>query len=338
MTIDIDWKNSVIPKAAEVIRSFKTPVTARQLYYELITLRVLPSYSEGKGKKTANERNNDVYHELARKCAKARREGYGPKKEFSFPRLSDNTRQLYNTYFEKDVPSALDDLLLNYRRDRQEGQENYIYLGVEKETLRAGVLSWAEPLGFPVIALKGDPSQDYRDRVKRHIYTNCARSDRIPHLIYAGDFDPKGEQILQSFCNDVDIFKLNIDFEREFTFNVHRVAVLEDQIIPMGLPTSIDAKEKDTNLPKFTKRHKDFFDEHFNGRALQIETEAIHADTLEKLFWEGIKPLWDEGAYKAVLRQELKDRTQLRLTVETEKTTPLGMEFSELDFEVEEEE
>src|SRR5665647_35809 len=176
----IDWKNTVIPRAATTIRSYETRVTLRQLYYRFISDGVLPSYSEPKGKKSANERNRDIYKGLARECAKARREGYGPKikddawpngwyRKYVFPPLTDDTRTLYNTYFETGVSGSLARLLENYRLDRQAGQKNYIYLGVEKETLKELLVSWFGEYGFPIIVLKGSSSQDYVERIKQHI-------------------------------------------------------------------------------------------------------------------------------------------------------------------------
>jgi hypothetical protein len=343
----INWLKGIVPLAATTISGYDTQVTLRQLYYQFISDGTLPSYSEPKGNKTANQRNIDVYKGLGKVCARARRDGYGPwegkktpgvkrRRESVFPRLTDDTRALYNTYHEENVSEALNDLLAGYRLDRQIGQENYIYLGVEKVALKELLISWFEEYGFPVIVLKGSSSQDYVERVKQHIRDTGAgdASFRMPHLIYAGDFDPMGESIEEDFCKRVEYFgEKNYEFARackvlgrdDFT-RIHRVAVLEDQILPgqilpVGLPTSIDAKPRDNNLPKFRARHQEFFDEHFNGRALQIETDAVPPDKLRELFWDAITPLWDEEAYKKVLECEVEDRTQLKIVCETENIT-----------------
>lgn len=73
-----------------------------------------------------------------------------------------------------------------YRRDRTEGQEALICLGVEKDGLVAQLESWfGDDLGLPVISLHGFTSQSYVD-----VVGDMVDADGRPTvLLHGGDFD-----------------------------------------------------------------------------------------------------------------------------------------------------
>ena len=113
-----------------------------------------------------------------------------------------------------------------YRRDRTEGQESTIYLGVEKAGLSEQLDSWfGGELGVPIVALGGYASQSLTSAVRRDIAT----AGRPAVLIYAGDMDPTGEDIDRDFEARVGVFD-----------EVVRVALDVDQVAGYQLPYNPD--------------------------------------------------------------------------------------------------
>jgi hypothetical protein len=81
-------------------------------------------------------------------------------------------------------------------------------------------------------------------------------------LVYAGDFDPSGEDILRDFTERCDVWT-----------KVEQIAVLPGQVHGLGLVKN-PGKDKDSRAGQFVVRH---------GELVQVEVEAIEPDTLEGL-------------------------------------------------------
>ena len=146
--------------------------------------------------------------------------------------------------------------------------------------------SWFGDLGIPVLALGGYSSQTYVDQ----IVTHAAGQDRPAVLLYAGDFDPSGE-----------------DIDRDFTArsgcwdDVVRVALTARQVREYQLPVN-PGKSTDSRAAGFIERH---------GELMQVELDALDPDTLRDLYQHAIDRYWDTSMYEAVLAQEEEDRRRL---------------------------
>jgi hypothetical protein len=264
----IRWE-PVLRHAAGIVDSYDTGVTLRQLFYRLIADGTLPNTS-------------DYYTTLSRRSAEARREGV-------FPDLIDQTRNLlmYETY---DSPTdALADLHRTYRRDRTEGQEWSVYLGVEKHGMAAQLMSWFGDLGIPILTLGGWSSQTFADDVAEDIVAR----DRDAVLLYAGDFDPSGWFIPDDFVRRVG----------EFT-EAERIALHPSQIEALGLVENpAPAKSKrDSRASAF----RELF-----GTVRQVEIDAIDPPVLHQLYADALAPYWDDDPYQDALALEQSDRDEL---------------------------
>ena len=125
-----------------------------------------------------------MYKHLSSWTAEARRRG-------TFPDLVDATRSISRPRSFESPADAREWLAKIYRRDRTEGQEKTLYLGVEKQGLVALLQSWYWHLGVGIVALKGYGSQTYLDEIGEDV----ERQGRPAVMLYAGDFDPTGEDI-----------------------------------------------------------------------------------------------------------------------------------------------
>jgi hypothetical protein len=260
-----DWPRLLV-EAAAIVMSYETGVTLRQLFYRLIVAKLL-------------ENTIAAYKALSKKTAAARRKR-------NFPDLLDRTRVIHR-YRTWDSPDAARAWLASvYRRDRTEGQAVSLYLGVEKHGLVEQLEAWFGDLGVPILALGGYSSQTYVD----DIVGDVSAQGRPAILIYAGDFDPSGEDIPRDLVARAGCFA-----------EVRRVALSSDQVEAYGLPPQM-GKATDSRAAGFVRRH---------GRLVQVELDALPPDVLQGLFSDAIAEYWDEGAYGAAVAGEAEERAVL---------------------------
>ena len=256
----------LLQRAAGIVESYDTSVTLRQLFYRLVAAQVLP-----------NTQNS--YKSLSRYTAEARRSG-------TFPALIDRGRSIHRPSAWDGPADALQSLVSQYRRDRTEGQEVSVYLGIEKAGIVEQLQEWFGDLGVPVLALGGYGSQSYVDEVARDVRAAV----RPAVLLYAGDYDPSGEDIDRDFVQRTDCWNV-----------VRRVALTEAQVTEYELPPQ-PGKETDSRARGFIERH---------GKLVQVEVDALPPEVLRGLFLEAISEFWDGEAHGAALERESEDRRQL---------------------------
>lgn len=217
---ELPW-NQILVRAKEIVESYDTGVTLRQLYYRLVSEGLIPNRQQS-------------YKTLSAKSAQARREGW-------FPSLIDRTREIerYRTFSNpKTALKWLEDI---YRRKRDENQEWSIYIGVEKHGLTVQLMSWFADYGIPIIALGGYSSQTFVDEVANDV----AKQKRKSVLLYAGDFDPSGMDIDRDFHERTDIFD-----------EVVRVALTAEIVEEYDLPP-MPGKMTDSRSARFMLQHGD---------------------------------------------------------------------------------
>jgi hypothetical protein len=261
----IDWPH-VIGEAREIVYSYDTSVTLRQLFYRLVSAQLLPNAQT-------------AYKGLSSRTAEARRNG-------EFPALIDRGRKIHRYQHFASARDALRWLERIYRLDRTDGQDVSLYLGVEKAGLVVQLQSWFGDLGIPILALGGYSSQTYVDDVAE----DANGRGRTAVLLYAGDFDPSGEDIDRDFEERTDCWD-----------EVIRVSLSAAQVAEYGLPPN-PGKSTDSRAGGFIARH---------GELVQVELDALDPDDLRRLFQSAIDEFWDTSAYEEVLAQEQADLRRL---------------------------
>lgn len=285
MTARIDW-GLVLEEARTIVRSYSTGVTLRQLFYRLVAGQLIPNTAA-------------AYKTLSSKTAEQRRHG-------AFPDLIDRGRQIHRPYYVDSPVDAISDALRYYRLDRTLGQDVSIYLGVEKAGLVMQLESWFRNLGIPILALGGYSSQTYVKEVVRDVESTPHpdggrlieeiedhrnyRMGRPAVLLYAGDFDPSGEDIDRDFVARTRCWD-----------KVVRVALTPAQVAEYDLPPAM-GKVTDSRAARFVERH---------GELVQVELDALPPDVLQELYQTAIDEFWDESAYEAVCERETADRDRL---------------------------
>jgi hypothetical protein len=266
----LNWA-PIVNRAAEIVHSYDTGVTLRQLFYRLVSEQLIPN-------------TQTCYKRLSELTAEARRAG-------TFPDLIDRGRSIHRSAWFEDVEDGLQALLDQYRLDRTSGQDVSVYLGVEKAGMVVQLQAWFGDLGVPVLALGGYSSQTYADDIVR----DTAAQARPAVLLYAGDFDPSGEDI------DRDLIARTGCWAK-----VHRIGLTAAQVDEFDLPEN-PGKATDSRAAGFIERH---------GRLVQVELDALPPDALRRLYADALAAYWDTSEYERVLVREQADRVRLARLIE----------------------
>ncbi|PZS15338.1 MAG: hypothetical protein DLM60_17510 [Pseudonocardiales bacterium] len=261
----LNWA-PILTRAAAIVSSYDTSVTLRQLFYRLVSEQLLPN-------------TDSSYKTLSAKTAELRRAG-------EFPDLIDRGRSIHRHPYFADATDALAALIYQFRLDRTTGQDVSMYLGVEKAGLVVQLESWFGDLGIPIVALGGYSSQSYISDILGDVPT-----DRPAILIYAGDYDPSGEDIDRDFVARTGCWD-----------KVIRVALSAAQVDQYQLPPAL-GKATDSRAAAFIAR---------NGELVQVELDALPPETLRQLYTDAITQHWDESAYASALEREGTELALLR--------------------------
>jgi hypothetical protein len=138
-------------------------------------------------------------------------------------------------------------------------------------------------------ACKGYPSLTFLYDAS-HRFKWAASIDKLPVIIYFGDYDPSGEDIPRSIAYNLQKFGINVE--------VKRIALNEDQVRKWDLPPA-PAKLTDTRTSKW------------NGIG-QVELDAVKPETLEKLTNDALRELFDYTVYNNLMAQESIDKVNYR--------------------------
>ena len=272
-----DWRNLVLPAGMAFVQSFTTGVTPRQCFYYLASHRFIAN-------------THQDYSNLSCWTTDARDAG-------SFPDFLDNGRWIHRPTPFADPDDAHGWLTRLYRRDRTEFADKSIYLGVEKAGLVAQLEEAFGDLGIPILSLGGWASQTFREQVRREIVAD----GRPAVLIYAGDFDPAGVLIGDSFAEKVGVFT-----------EVVRVGLKIEQLAGLpGSPFPLE-KRKHSLIPRFEAEYGDGLEALGLPRLVQFELDALPPDQLRALYQAAIDRFFDNSAYGRSLVQEAADIEDLK--------------------------
>lgn len=266
-----DW-GPILKRAREIVLSYDTDVTLRELFYRLEAEQLL--------KKSESDINY-----LSKRVAELRRAG-------KFPDLVDPLSEIHRPISFGSSREALMWLPEVFRHQRDETQDVSIYIGVEKRAMLGQLSKWFSKYGVGILPLGGNSSQSYVFDVQKDIEAQ----DRPAALIYMGDLDPSGDFI------DVDFV------ERCGCFDyVKRVGVNVDQIEKFGLVKQ-DVKRYENGEPKDTKA-KRFFRRY--GEVFSVELEALEPPVIRSLYEDAFFRFYDRPQYEVALDLEQEDKTEL---------------------------
>ena len=273
-----------IEQAGEVIEGLREywPLTVRQVFYQLVSFGFISN--------TLSE-----YKKLCRNLSTARYEGL-----VRWESIEDRSRRFIGSggweHAQDFIEDELKVFLRGYRRDLLQTQDVALELWIEKDALALICHGVADNYCIPVIASRGFSSVSYVNELRNRVYRN-AESDKRTVILYFGDLDPSGWEMLPSMLNTLQN-KMGLGG----LVVGRRCALTPEQVVAYGLPRSPDAiKPADSRSPKYIEEFGE----------LAVELDALPPATLETLVRESIEAELDLSLFEQ--ERELEQEDLLRV-------------------------
>src|SRR5262249_47956801 len=180
------------------------------------------------------------------------------------------------------------DIVQDYRRDVWATQPRYLELWVEKDALSGIFQDLLWPYGVTLnVGRRYDSWSSIRNTADRF-----ARYDN-PLILYFGDFDPSGEDMVVSLQERLKWF--DIEFE------IQKVALTRQDIRRYRLPPNL-TKRTDTRAAAHIARHGD----------ISVELDALPVEVLRQRIIECVTANMDLDALARTQRRETADRRKIQ--------------------------
>jgi len=259
-------KLNKVTAVLEELKEYK-PLTLRQVYYQLVA----KDYIENK---------KSQYTMLSTLLKWARINGY-----ICWDDIEDRVRVFHNgagwNDKEQFIKWELNNFLAGYQRDLLQTQDRYIEVWIEKDALSSIFKRITFRYGVSTVVCRGFSSvsflNDFKSRLSNY-------EDKTPLMLYFGDFDPSGVEMLESI-------KITLQDElgvEEIEFK--RIALTKEDIFNYKLPHNPDAlKKTDTRAKKHVEAYGN----------LAVELDALRPDVLEQKIRDAIEAELDIETFNA---------------------------------------
>jgi hypothetical protein len=258
--------DAVIEKAAEILDTHH-PMSLRQVFYRLVSVQIIAN-SEG------------AYRALMRTLVIARQEGSIP-----WEWIEDRLRRPLRPNMWRGLGAFAEDAARWYRRDVWETQPRYVEVWLEKDALSGIFERVLEPYGATLNVGRGFDGWD-------SIHNAAQRYGDDTVILYFGDFDPSGEDMVRS----LGLRLMQQGAEPE----IIKIALTRAQIDLYELPPN-PAKASDPRSPAFVARHGD----------VAVELDALPLGVLEKLITSEVEARMDLTSLRAVQELGQQEREEL---------------------------
>ena len=278
-------------------------LTLRQAYYQLVSKDIIPN-------------NAKEYAKLSDLLTKGRMAGV-----VDWASIEDRGRQPKLPYWVTGVKDALNDSVQQYRLNRQEGQDTYVEVCIEKDALSSIFSRVTNEYHERLLVNKGYSSCSAMYDIYNRISEAYDAGAKKCVILYFGDHDPSGIDMIRDVNNrvsemlarghnkekvaelmdeagdylDVDDDEAEIDISSVFT--VKQLALNMEQIRQYRPPEN-PAKIKDP-------RAKGYIAKYGNK---SWELDALRPQALAKLCKDGIESEIDMEMYENMIVKEEKQK------------------------------
>ncbi len=249
-------------------------LTLRQLYYQLVSRDIIPNRVQ-------------EYSKLSTLLVKGRMAG-----AVDWDAIEDRIRIPYLPYWVHGIDDAIEDTIQAYRLNRQNGQEVYIELWVEKDAL-SGVLKRITNYyhinlmvnrGYSSCTAMHDAYNRFNEKITEGIE---------PYIFYLGDHDPSGLDMIR------DIKDRLIGFGTEV--NVKPIALTSKQIQKYNPPP---------NPAKITDPRAGWYLQKFGSKSWEVD--ALTPDVLHSVVKNNVENIIDIELFNKMVKTENKDKEELK--------------------------
>ena len=231
------------------------------------------------------EKSERGYTQVQHRMTKMRRAGI-----ISYGWITDATRRGYHTATYRNAAEALRAWQGHYRGDLWASADVYVEVWCESRSIAGVIERTCEELAVSLYPAGGFTSLTLAHSAAEYI--NHATDDGIipAHVIYLGDYDPAGVLIDKKIDEE-----LRRHLDPAVWLEFKRIAVLQEQIIEMELPTK-PRKEGERRVQYIQET---------------VECEAIPAGVLRALLRDAIESFLTYGALEAAKAAEESERVQI---------------------------
>lgn len=253
-------------------------LTLRQLYYQLVSRNVIPNSEKS-------------YKSLGKTISEARLAGL-----VDWDAIEDRVRRPERASQFASLQSLARAALASWRLPRWADQPNYVELWVEKDALSGVLAPLADEFHIVLMVNRGYSSQSamYESACR----FNTDGDDKPKYLLYLGDHDPSGEDMVRDVRDRLEMFGVQ-------DLTVTKVALTMDQVEEHNPPPN-PAKMSDSRAEAYVAEHG----------AHSWEVDALPPETLQDLIRDAISEHIDLELYNDTIRREQRLATRFRNAVD----------------------
>lgn len=245
------------------------PMTVRQVYYQLVSRQVL-------------ENNKSEYQRLSNALVYARQEGIIP-----WDWIEDRIRRPKVISYWDNLQDFLETVRNSYRKSPWEGQNYYVEVWLEKDAL-SGIFE--EILSYYRIILNVGRGYDGWSSI--YLASQRLGSGENCVILYFGDFDPSGEDMVRSLEERLAFFNCRpLILKSALTF---------DDILKYNLPPDF-TKTRDKRRKKFVEKWGD----------IAVELDALPVDVLRERIKNEVERFFDLEKFNEILKMEENEIVKL---------------------------
>lgn len=289
---------------AEMNKGFS--ISLRGLFYKLVSQNLILNYLE------AYQKLSDIVDDCK----------YSGLLDWDAIKV-DGSRGMRIDYSVDSIPDALNDTIYQYKLNRQEGQDNYIEIWCEKETLVDILRNVTDKYHIPLCIVKGRNSSSaiYKgyQRFREEIDTG-----RPAKLIYIGDHDPSGLDMIRDIEKRISFMLDNstLDYSkysRNHNSSLEYKSLLPEyfEVMPIALTM---AQIRKYNLPDNYAKEADklykWYVETFKTEK-SWEVDALESEVLSDILEQTITGLIDLDQYRNMVEKEEAERKKLVAFIKT---------------------
>lgn len=263
-----------IKAVAWIELSAANPMTLRQVHYRIVA-RADTTYTNTPGD----------YSQLSKWLVQERLSGAIP-----WEWIEDRLRKPRHVSMFGDLEEFVEIVRHSYRRDVWTGQPDYLEVFVEKDALSA---IFEDALGSYGVTLNVGRGYSSWSSIK----AAADRFDAGGTILYFGDFDPSGEDMVRA----LEASLANPDLPNGGSFpTVIKCALTREDIDAYSLPPDF-TKATDTRQAAFVARYGD----------VAVELDALPVAVLRERIVREVETRMDGDALEETRRQEREDRGRL---------------------------
>lgn len=248
-------------------------LTLRQLYYQLVSRDIIPN-------------NVKEYAKLSGLLVNGRMAGH-----VDWEAIEDRIRIPKLPYYANSIRNAMNDIIRQYRLDRQDGQDVYIEVWVEKDALSGVLYRITKKYHIRLMVNRGYSSCTAMHDAYERFYN---KEDKDKYILYLGDHDPSGLDMLRDIEERLEEFGIS-------DMNVLPIALTHKQIEKYN-PPSNPAKVTDPRASGYISKYGN----------VSWEVDALNPKTLNALLENAILKLIDKDIFDKVIDKEIKDIVEIK--------------------------